>query len=89
VSRGAAMVISSRIEIIVRSYRYPPEFVDTLPSVARSCRLIRHLVDRAGRPPRVMRRQCAFQILRMPRPTGGSRARVRCAQWTDEAIFRC
>ena len=28
-SGGAAMVISSRIEIIGQGYRYPPELVDT------------------------------------------------------------
>src|SRR5438094_2032453 len=31
-SGGAAMVISSRIEIIGRGYRYPPEFVDSTRS---------------------------------------------------------
>jgi hypothetical protein len=30
------MVISSRIEIMGRGYRYPPEFVDMLPIVART-----------------------------------------------------
>jgi hypothetical protein len=35
-SGGAAMVISSRIEIMGRGYRYPPEFVDMLPIVART-----------------------------------------------------